>query len=575
MDFRNEYTYNWFTKLKYLRKYSMKEKKFWFFRIVSDMLYLTAVIATVWIGVSMAGDLMGTGFSLDVFFLFAVTLCLTLVLPATFGLAIMQSGMNRCAIPFCERRHEFIKLYEDGVEFYYEQAGDHTSYCQMQYRIAREDISGVDYDEVNHIITIRGQGTIVGYSDFAAGKISYEKKLEYRFDVGDPSFQILDAFKAGDRDEIIGSLKEMAIWEKEDSPILTEDEAQQNVQAEVTAKKQEQLKNSVWKYAAGIVIENEVGGAIMIAAFAGMLLYMLTDMITSITADESTSDSVLLVCALMVFVGFAGLVRTMILVKTDKWNRVTRAVGSIKDLSEETQHAVYNSAVADLCEKITGEENPGFEMIADARTAGILIVSVTGANKIARSLASALGRKIPKLFVKCLIAALALFTALDISAGARAIHAEQDCLERCVSTTRALNEVFPKAQVNPYGKDAEDYIQGVYYFVDVNRRIRIRMNEQGNISEIWYDADGTRDKSQLAAYVNEMNERLIRTGRVPKKLTDPIPQKILDEFNPQKEEMNVKEKKGKVSCGLYYNITESYDGSPDEDGLSYRVKLER
>lgn len=37
---------------------------------------------------------------------------------------------------------------------------------------------------------------------------------------------------------------------------------------------------------------------------------------------------------------------------------------------------------------------------------------------------------------------------------------------------------------------------------------------------------------------------------------------------------DVTETEGKVSCTLFYDITESYDSSPDEYSLSYDIELE-
>lgn len=247
IDFRNEYTYHWFTKMKYLRKYSMQEMKFWFYRIVSDLFYLAAISAIVWGGVCMAGDLMKNGFDPADFFYMVIMICPVAIILAAFGLGTIQSGMNLCALPFCRRRHEFIKLYEDGVEFNYEESGGRAFFERKQYRIAREDINRVDYDEVNHIIIIYGQGTILVYADDTSGKIACEEKCDYRFGSWDPSFEILDAFRAGDRDEIIRSLKQMADWHKDDSLIPPEEDEQiEGTEAETSAKEPGRFRKSFW-----------------------------------------------------------------------------------------------------------------------------------------------------------------------------------------------------------------------------------------------------------------------------------------------------------------------------------------
>lgn len=71
----------------------------------------------------MAGDLMKNGFDPADFFYMVIMICPVAIILAAFGLGTIQSGMNLCALPFCRRRHEFIKLYEDGVEFNYEESG--------------------------------------------------------------------------------------------------------------------------------------------------------------------------------------------------------------------------------------------------------------------------------------------------------------------------------------------------------------------------------------------------------------------------------------------------------------------
>ena len=225
----------------------MQEMKFWFYRIVSDLFYLAAISAIVWGGVCMAGDLMKNGFDPADFFYMVIMICPVAIILAAFGLGTIQSGMNLCALPFCRRRHEFIKLYEDGVEFNYEESGGRAFFERKQYRIAREDINRVDYDEVNHIIIIYGQGTILVYADDTSGKIACEEKCDYRFGSWDPSFEILDAFRAGDRDEIIRSLKQMADWHKDDSLIPPEEDEQiEGTEAETSAKEPGRFRKSFW-----------------------------------------------------------------------------------------------------------------------------------------------------------------------------------------------------------------------------------------------------------------------------------------------------------------------------------------
>ncbi len=105
----------------------------------------------------------------------------------------------------------------------------------------------MDYDEVNHIIIIYGQGTILVYADDTSGKIVCEEKCDYRFGSWDPSFEILDAFRAGDRDEIIRSLKQMADWHKDDSLIQPEEDEQiEGTEAETSAKEPGRFRKSFW-----------------------------------------------------------------------------------------------------------------------------------------------------------------------------------------------------------------------------------------------------------------------------------------------------------------------------------------
>ncbi len=551
----NEYSYIWHIKIGLLRKYSIQDRKFIFYRIVSDIFYAAAVILTAFFGAQMLREAFRTGLSPEVFLLMLVAFAMTAVVPAALGLGVMESGINRCASPFCERSNEYITLYKDHAEFYFKEAGNSGSGQLRSYRISRENISRVDYDGKDHIIIISGRGELLSYDDSAPTGTDHFRTDPVTFEEDTP-FMILDAFKAGDSETVMKALRGMAQYGAEAEEGEEKDGAAE-VMTETTAEEQKQSGNRIGKFAAGIVVENEVGAAVMVAAFAGLLLFILTDMITSITMDEHIPDLIILLFGAAVFIGFAGPLRTMIVMKTRKWERLIRDV---------------NTSAGDLCEETAEESKNIFFDMAQTEATAVSIAMLKQVDNASRALAEAYGKKIPKLFMKSLAAALVLFTAIDIWGASKAAMTYHYYLEKRASTVKSLNEVFPEDQVDPYGRYVRKNTLGIDYNLDDSRLIMIDMDKSGNITEIRYYLDGTKDKSGMSAYVDKINSRLKRTGRVSQKFTGSVPQELLDKFDPKDEETEAETVQGGMTYRIDYEIRESYDDSPDMNELEYDVR---
>jgi hypothetical protein len=95
----NEYSYIWHIKIGLLRKYSIQDRKFIFYRIVSDIFYAAAVILTAFFGAQMLREAFRTGLSPEIFLLMLVAFAMTAVVPAALGLGDHGIGYQQMCIP--------------------------------------------------------------------------------------------------------------------------------------------------------------------------------------------------------------------------------------------------------------------------------------------------------------------------------------------------------------------------------------------------------------------------------------------------------------------------------------------
>ena len=111
---------------------------------------LAAVIVIITAGIS---DFLQPSYStapslLPVGFIFAAILVI-------FGAFLEEKARNEAAFPHINFDNEYLKLYDDGLEYVYHDKK--SSYSLYKYRIPQENIHTVVYDSKHHYITISGK----------------------------------------------------------------------------------------------------------------------------------------------------------------------------------------------------------------------------------------------------------------------------------------------------------------------------------------------------------------------------------------------------------------------------------
>lgn len=179
--------------------YKKKKKLAMLFRIVAFVVLLICILLPVLLLIGnntiykglLAGIGVGLGFASIPFFI---------------GQSIKIKAFIEFSYPFENIEKEYLKIYEDGIEYFYHNASSDFSESMDIYRIALENINAVIYDKEYHILTIIGEAELLAYDDYAEKRLNPQKS-QRKFYSNSP-YQILMSFD--EEQEIVPLVSKMA-----------------------------------------------------------------------------------------------------------------------------------------------------------------------------------------------------------------------------------------------------------------------------------------------------------------------------------------------------------------------------
>lgn len=96
-------------------------------------------------------------------------------IPFLFGRLAYHTGVREGTWPYSLQESEFLRIGDVGVEFGYHEVGSQDEGSMVVYQIPYENILNYNFSPDSGEMTIVGQGKLIFYRDYVAGKLAADQ----------------------------------------------------------------------------------------------------------------------------------------------------------------------------------------------------------------------------------------------------------------------------------------------------------------------------------------------------------------------------------------------------------------